>query len=163
MVSLTLRFNPHSSEFNWNYLTYFCVDATWLESVGSRVLYPTKPIVFVVPVESILGKLPVIPVGEFGTVPDGMRAQFLGALTDRTAHARSRRLVQTAILCGMFMGSGLVQRDVVHSLLIRPSEHTDAGQFSAQPPAATRARCCTHLQNCNNIKITIIKIFKFKY
>ena len=62
----------------------------WLESVGSRVLYeldPKKPVLYVVPVESIIGKLPVVPVGDFGSVPNGMRAQFPNALADRTPGA----------------------------------------------------------------------------
>ena len=41
--------------------------------------------------DSILGKLPVVPVGDFGTVPHSMRAQiaaqFPGALADRTPGA----------------------------------------------------------------------------
>jgi hypothetical protein len=37
----------------------------WLESVGSRVVYELdykNPILYVVPIQSILGKLPVVPV-----------------------------------------------------------------------------------------------------
>ena len=61
----------------------FCVCAAWLESVESRVLYeldPKKPVLYVMPVLSILGKLPVVPVGESGAVPHSMCAQFPGAL-----------------------------------------------------------------------------------
>ena len=79
-------FNHHYSSY-LNYLTYsayldnylsffgllelfdssssFCVEAGWLESVGSRVLYeldPKKPVLYVVPVEAILEKLPVVAV-----------------------------------------------------------------------------------------------------
>ena len=64
--------------------------SAWLESAGSRILYeldPKKPVLYVVPVESILGKLPVVPVGDFGTVPYVMRAQFSGALADRAPRA----------------------------------------------------------------------------
>jgi len=73
-----------------NYLTPLYVDTAWLASAGSRILYeldPKKPVLYVVPVESILGKLPVVPVGDFGTVPHGMRAQFPGALADRAPGA----------------------------------------------------------------------------
>ena len=51
-------------------------------------LDPEKPVPYVIPVESILGKLPVVPVRDFGSVPNGMRAQFPGALADRTPGAR---------------------------------------------------------------------------
>ena len=36
---------------------------------------------YVLPVESILGKLPVVPVGETGTIPYGME-DFVGAAFD---------------------------------------------------------------------------------
>ncbi len=42
-----------------------CFLAGWLESVGSRVAYELdykKPILYVVPIQSILGKLPLVPV-----------------------------------------------------------------------------------------------------
>ena len=41
-------------------------------------------VLYVVPVESILVKLPVVPVGDFGTVSHGMSAQLPGALADHT-------------------------------------------------------------------------------
>ena len=40
---------------------------------------------YVLPVESILGKLPVVPVGDTGTIPYSMRqhaADFVGAAFD---------------------------------------------------------------------------------
>ena len=44
---------------------------------------------YVILVESILGKLPVVPVGDFGSVLNGMRrrTQFPDALADRTPGA----------------------------------------------------------------------------
>ncbi len=42
----------------------------WLESVGSRVVFELdykKPILYVIPIQSILGKPPVVPVGDTGT------------------------------------------------------------------------------------------------
>jgi len=54
----------------------------WLQSAGSRILYdmdPKNPVLYVVPVESIIGKLPVVPVGDTGTVPHGMAARLAGA------------------------------------------------------------------------------------
>ena len=50
---------------------------------------------YVVPVKSILGKLPMVPVGDFGTVSYGMRAQF----TERSQTAH--QAAETAVGCGM--------------------------------------------------------------
>ena len=58
----------------------------WLESVGARVVYELdykKPILNVVPIESILGKLPVVPVSDTGTIPHRMRNAFPGAPGNR--------------------------------------------------------------------------------
>ena len=66
-------------------IAYGCV-VGWLESVGSRVVYELdykKPILYVVPIQSILGKLPVVPVGDTGTIPHRMRNTFSGAPGDR--------------------------------------------------------------------------------
>ena len=30
-----------------------------------------KPVIYVIPIESILGKLPVVPLGDTGTIPRG--------------------------------------------------------------------------------------------
>jgi hypothetical protein len=57
-----------------------------LESVGSRVVYELdhkKPILYVVPIQSILGKLPLIPVSDTGTIPHRMRNAFPGVPGDR--------------------------------------------------------------------------------
>jgi hypothetical protein len=54
-----------------------CFVVGWLESVESRVVYELdykKPILYVIPIQSILGKLPLVPVGETGTIPHSMRA-----------------------------------------------------------------------------------------
>jgi hypothetical protein len=58
----------------------------WLESVGSREVYELdykKPILYVIPVHSILDKLPVVPVSSTGTIPHSMRNTFPGAPGDR--------------------------------------------------------------------------------
>ncbi len=63
-----------------------CFLVGWLESVGSRVVYELdykKPILYVVPIQSILGKLPLVPVGDTGTIPHRMRDAFQGAPGDR--------------------------------------------------------------------------------
>ncbi len=52
-------------------IAYGCV-VGWLESVGSLVVYELDykiPILYVVPIQSILGKLPVVPVGDTDTIP----------------------------------------------------------------------------------------------
>jgi hypothetical protein len=54
--------------------------------VGSRVLYELdyrKPVLYVIPIQSILGKLAVVPVGDTGTIPYHLRNVFPGAPGDR--------------------------------------------------------------------------------
>jgi hypothetical protein len=67
-----------------DYFMFFCTG--WLESVGSRVVYELdykKPVLYVIPIQSILGKLPVVPVGDTGTIPYHLRNTFPGAPGDR--------------------------------------------------------------------------------
>jgi hypothetical protein len=62
----------------------------WLEFVGSRMVYELdykKPVLYVVPMQSILGKLPVVPVGDTGTIPHRMRNAFASAPGDRRPSA----------------------------------------------------------------------------
>ncbi len=42
-----------------------------------------NPILYVIPIQSILGKLPVVPVGDTGTIPHHLRHHFSGAPGDR--------------------------------------------------------------------------------
>ena len=59
----------------------------WMESVSSRMLFeldPKNPILYVLPIENILGKLPVVPVGDTGTIPFRSRVPCDGAYGDRT-------------------------------------------------------------------------------
>jgi hypothetical protein len=63
-----------------------CFLIGWLKSVVSRVVYALdykKPILYVVPIQSIMGKLPVVPVSDTGTIPHRMRNTFPGAPGDR--------------------------------------------------------------------------------
>jgi len=58
----------------YNYSDYwsYCIYSGWLGSIGSRVVYELdhkNPILYVIPIQSILGKLPVVPVGDTGTIP----------------------------------------------------------------------------------------------
>ncbi len=54
----------------------FCTE--WLLACSSRIVYERRPdnqVFYVLPVELILGKLPVVPVGETGTIPYCMVSQ----------------------------------------------------------------------------------------
>ncbi len=60
----------------------FC--AEWLLACSSRIVYQCRPdnqVFYVLPVESILGKLPIVPVGETGTIPICME-DFVGTAFD---------------------------------------------------------------------------------
>ena len=62
----------------------FCKE--WLLACSSRIVYerlPDNQVFYLLPVESILGKLPVVPVGETGTIPySGCMEDFVGAAFD---------------------------------------------------------------------------------
>ncbi len=66
----------------------FCTE--WLLACRSSIVYERRPdnqVFYVLPVESILGKLPVVPVGDTGTgmIPYCMRQHaedFVGAAFD---------------------------------------------------------------------------------
>ncbi len=65
--------------------------AEWIKDTNSAMIYEHAAgrdhIFYVIPVKSILGKLPVVPVGDTGTIPFSMRgerARYLdGARYDR--------------------------------------------------------------------------------
>jgi hypothetical protein len=73
---------------NSNYSKFSCFRTEWLLDCRSRIVYERKTdsqVFYVLPVESILGKLPVVPVGDTGTIPYSMRqhaADFVGAAFD---------------------------------------------------------------------------------
>jgi hypothetical protein len=52
---------------------------TWWKEAGvsgTKQLYqPEKPVVYIVPITSILGRLPLIPVGDHGTIPAALRGR----------------------------------------------------------------------------------------
>jgi hypothetical protein len=57
-----------------------------MESVGSRIVYELnykKPVLYVIPIQSILGKLPVVPVSDTGIIPYHLRNIFPGAPSNR--------------------------------------------------------------------------------
>ena len=68
------------------YFIHYFVLAGWLKSIGSQILYELdhrKPVLYVIPVEHILGKLPLVLVGDTGTIPHHLRNLFPGAPGDR--------------------------------------------------------------------------------
>ncbi len=69
------------------FYTNYCISGNlgWLESIGSQVvyeLYYKKPILYVIPIESVLGKLPVFPVCHTGTIQHHLHNVFPGAPGD---------------------------------------------------------------------------------
>jgi len=65
--------------------TYYFVLAGWLKSIGSQIVYKLhhiKPVLYVIPVEHILGKLPLVPVWDTGTIPHHLSNLFPGAPGD---------------------------------------------------------------------------------
>ncbi len=74
------------------YYNYYFVLAGWLKSIGrldefgSQIVYELdhrKPVHYVIPVEHILRKLPLVPVGDIGTIQHHLRNLFPGAPGDR--------------------------------------------------------------------------------
>ena len=72
------------------YITYLCVSSAWVEKCQSAIVYERREqaqVLYVIPVSSILGRLPLVPVGATGTIPFDMRkesADFPGAACDET-------------------------------------------------------------------------------
>ena len=69
--------------------------------MGSRVLYELdykKPVLYVIPIQSILGKLAVVPVGDTGTIPYHLRNVFPGAPGEA---ATGGRVPATDAGCGL--------------------------------------------------------------
>ncbi len=67
----------------WTYWMYLC----WLNAIGSWILYELdyrNPVLYVILIQSILGKLPVVTVqvGDTGTIPHHLRNHFPGAPGD---------------------------------------------------------------------------------
>ena len=82
-----------------NYFDYVFI-AGWLKSVGSQIIYELdhkKPVLYVIPIEHILGKLPVVPVGDTGTIPHHLR----GATSFRARPATAGRMRAMDARCGL--------------------------------------------------------------
>ena len=64
--------------------------AGWLNKIGSKVIYELdykNPVIYVILVESILGKLLVVPLGDTETIPRQYAASFPNAFSDGTGQA----------------------------------------------------------------------------
>jgi hypothetical protein len=44
-------------------------------SVTKQLYQPEKPVVYIMPITSILGRLPLIPAGDHGTIPAELRGR----------------------------------------------------------------------------------------
>ena len=57
---------------NGTCLTLFAWPESWIAKCGSKLIYKTLPgkqVVYVLPIASILGRLPVVRAGNTGTIP----------------------------------------------------------------------------------------------
>ena len=89
----------------------------WLQSIGSQVIYeldPKNPIFYVLPSENILGKLPVVPVGDTGTVPHCLRNACRWAFGD--SRPGDGKGCPMCLECGCkLVDNGMVPRYVMKS------------------------------------------------
>ncbi len=92
----------------------------WVLDCRSRIVYESRPdnrLCYVVPVESMLGKLPVVPVGDTGTIPYSMRQN-------------AADFVDTAFDTRQGAGDGSRWQVVVYQVIISDPTHL--------PPASRR-------------------------
>jgi hypothetical protein len=74
-------------------LKYYLSTSAWLDQCQSAIDYKqreTAQVLNVIPVSSILGRLPIVLVGATGTIPFAMRqesADFPGAFCDKTENS----------------------------------------------------------------------------
>ena len=67
--------------------------SAWVNAYQSSIIYERREqaqVLYVIPVSSILGRLPVVPVGEKGTIPYDMRREssdFPGASCDKSQNS----------------------------------------------------------------------------
>ena len=76
--------------------TLICLSTpAWLDKCQSAILYERREqaqVLYVIPVSSILGRLPLVPVGATRMIPFAMRreaADFSGAFCDKSANSLS--------------------------------------------------------------------------
>jgi hypothetical protein len=82
-----------------------CFLVGWLESVGSHVVYELhykKPIIYAIPIESILGKLPLVPVDRY------YPAQHAQRLFGRSRRPEAGRRRWMPNVVRQLMGIGMV-------------------------------------------------------
>ena len=76
-----------------NLLNIVCFYTEWLKRCQSSIVYERREsaqVLYVVPVSSILGRLPLVPVGTTGTIPFemlGESLEFPGAFCDKSKDA----------------------------------------------------------------------------
>jgi hypothetical protein len=69
------------------------LNSAWVDSHQSSTIYERREqaqVLYVITVSSILGRLPVVPVGEKGTIPYDMRREssdFPGASCDKSQNS----------------------------------------------------------------------------
>ncbi len=91
----------------YSYYTNYMCNAGWLKSVDSQIVHELdhrEPVLYVIPIEIILRKLLIVPVGDTGTIPP-------------PSQRLSRRIQRPQAGCGRWMqdvicqllGLGLVQ------------------------------------------------------
>jgi hypothetical protein len=129
--------------YNCTYLIYL----GWLDSIGSRIvceLDHKKPILYVMPVENVLGKLPVVTVGDSGTIPHRLLNHFSGAPGDRRPGSgdgcrmwlSTRGHWDDPVTCNE---AGLaVRASVVQHVKNVPCDHAKAPCFRHIPPMDLR-------------------------
>ena len=69
MHKVCILFDPCFSDAQEN---PFLVEGGWRERDEAAVS-PEKPVLYIVPITSILGRLPLIPAGDHGTIPAALR------------------------------------------------------------------------------------------
>ncbi len=70
----------------YSYYTNYVSTAGWSKMVGSQIVYELdhrKPVLYVIPIENILGKRFVVPVGDTEIIPQPLRNVSPGAPGDR--------------------------------------------------------------------------------
>ena len=100
-VSVLEEYNGPRRSGHFNIFSIFCIFcifcifwnlsvAAWVDECESTIVYERREqsqVLYVIPVSSILGRLPLVPLGETGTIPFEMRkesADFPGAACDKS-------------------------------------------------------------------------------
>jgi len=90
--SKTRSCSAYFAYFAYSYLFIHLSLACSVSNCQSTIVYERREqaqVLYVIPVSSILGRLPLVPVGATGTIPFAMRretADFPGAFCDKSAN-----------------------------------------------------------------------------